>query len=675
MSEDTPPSARSLLRLAVACVVGFVAGIAACVGAVVLANRVGFASELSLGLGFGAFVTGTAVTVLAITKAGPQAAASAPTGPPFADVLATIRAPEVVAKPVGQWLFLALLIISVAANAHGSSLTSAVGLTLVVFIHEAGHWGAMRLFGYRDTRIFFVPFFGGAATGVKDHAPAWQESIVLLAGPVPGIAIGAAMVASNAAPKGSPAHSLALMFLSINAFNLLPLHPLDGGRLVQRTALSRWPVVEALGVAAMSLGMLGVAISVQSYLLGFLAAIGFAQVPRTVVYGVAALRLRAKSSERPEQLRDGSDEYVHALYDAAANGTVPSTAVAGRLNVMRLIHRCVLREPASALVSIAAIATQIAALAVVSASMSPRLPALMHFRSSTSTTSTATRAPSDSTPERPARAPRSPRRQSSDLPPESLAVVVALVIMIVVGPIAALTHHIAGALREKLVFLRNPSFEWIDEDALSDEEHAPFEARVAELIDAGCTFVGFARLHAMREMSMVLAVAIDDRTGSGVVVGRSTKDRLVHSSILAFARLDDGARVTTGNQTPSPFAFPGDPGNAGYALPRLTSGDALIEAHRALADHFRGKRAFVRLNRDTVLEDDLRASLDSRARHLAAGLYDVISSECVTLSAKGARRIAIRAIEPFRSANAGWREWRSEATLRAAITAQRQRSG
>jgi len=35
-------------------------------------------------------------------------------------------------------------------------------LTLVgiLFLHEAGHWLAMRYYGYQDTAIFFIPFLG-----------------------------------------------------------------------------------------------------------------------------------------------------------------------------------------------------------------------------------------------------------------------------------------------------------------------------------------------------------------------------------------------------------------------------------------------------------------------------------------------------------------------------------
>ena len=49
----------------------------------------------------------------------------------------------------------------------------------------------MRWFDYRDTTIFFIPFLGAAATGRKDKPTLGEEMIILLAGPMPGLFLGA----------------------------------------------------------------------------------------------------------------------------------------------------------------------------------------------------------------------------------------------------------------------------------------------------------------------------------------------------------------------------------------------------------------------------------------------------------------------------------------------------
>jgi hypothetical protein len=56
----------------------------------------------------------------------------------------------------------------------------------VLSFHELGHLVAMRAFGYQDTRIFFIPFFGAAAAGRKHDATGAERAMVLLAGPLPG---------------------------------------------------------------------------------------------------------------------------------------------------------------------------------------------------------------------------------------------------------------------------------------------------------------------------------------------------------------------------------------------------------------------------------------------------------------------------------------------------------
>ena len=119
-------------------------------------------------------------------------------------------------------------------------------LVVVLFIHELGHFLAMRLFGYTDTHILFVPF-GAVAMGQKAHRKAWQEYIVFLAGPLPGIVIGVGLIAwlllrhQNIVSEQSPLFMFALMSLAINYINLLPIYPLDGGRILQLLLLQRYP--------------------------------------------------------------------------------------------------------------------------------------------------------------------------------------------------------------------------------------------------------------------------------------------------------------------------------------------------------------------------------------------------------------------------------------------------
>ncbi|HEY4058875.1 MAG TPA: site-2 protease family protein [Kofleriaceae bacterium] len=132
-----------------------------------------------------------------------------------------------------------------------SSLTNLGILVGVLFFHELGHAAAMLACGYRDVRVFFVPLLGAATQGRARGVARWKQAFVLLAGPLPGIIVGAALAFEHVAS----ARMLIFMLLGINAFNLLPLEPLDGGRLFQVLLFSRNRYLELI-FRAVTVGVL-----------------------------------------------------------------------------------------------------------------------------------------------------------------------------------------------------------------------------------------------------------------------------------------------------------------------------------------------------------------------------------------------------------------------------------
>ena len=102
---------------------------------------------------------------------------------------------------------------------------------LMLFIHEAGHYLGMRQFGYRNLKMFFIPFFGAAVNGYA-CVPVTKESIVYLLGPIPGIILGCGFGIIYLLTHESVWLDAARIFVTINTINLLPLYPLDGGQFV-----------------------------------------------------------------------------------------------------------------------------------------------------------------------------------------------------------------------------------------------------------------------------------------------------------------------------------------------------------------------------------------------------------------------------------------------------------
>lgn len=106
-------------------------------------------------------------------------------------------------------------------------------LLVVLLIHEFGHFFAMKLYNYQNVKLFIVPLLGAFVSGKKHSVSQKQMSIIILAGPVPGIIIGTVLYAIHRANPNETVKMLANVFIFINIFNLLPIYPLDGGRLLE----------------------------------------------------------------------------------------------------------------------------------------------------------------------------------------------------------------------------------------------------------------------------------------------------------------------------------------------------------------------------------------------------------------------------------------------------------
>jgi len=70
------------------------------------------------------------------------------------------------------------------------SFTMLLLITAIVIFHELGHFFAMKFFRYKDLGIFFIPLLGAYVSGSKREVSQKESSIILLAGPIPGIILG-----------------------------------------------------------------------------------------------------------------------------------------------------------------------------------------------------------------------------------------------------------------------------------------------------------------------------------------------------------------------------------------------------------------------------------------------------------------------------------------------------
>lgn len=123
----------------------------------------------------------------------------------------------------------------------------AAGFVALIFVHEMGHYLAARSKNLEVGLPTFIPFFG-AFIQLKDiPKTAEVEAYVAIAGPYVGSLAAFACYFYGRSIDSGLFMALAQAGFMINLFNLLPISPLDGGRI---TAIIS-PRIWFLGVPAL----------------------------------------------------------------------------------------------------------------------------------------------------------------------------------------------------------------------------------------------------------------------------------------------------------------------------------------------------------------------------------------------------------------------------------------
>jgi Zn-dependent protease len=123
------------------------------------------------------------------------------------------------------------MLVSIAAYALFWGWKFAIGFVLLMLVHELGHYLEARRQGLNVSAPMFIPFLGAAILLRENPLNAWREALVAFAGPIVG-SLGAALVWVVGEQQNSE-FLLALAFTGflLNLFNLIPVVPLDGGRI------------------------------------------------------------------------------------------------------------------------------------------------------------------------------------------------------------------------------------------------------------------------------------------------------------------------------------------------------------------------------------------------------------------------------------------------------------
>jgi len=117
-----------------------------------------------------------------------------------------------------------------------------IGLVVLLFVHEMGHVFEAKRQGLPVSAPLFIPFMGALITMKQMPQNAWREAQVAIAGPLLGSAGALGLYIAGVAFDSRPLKALAFLGFFLNLFNLLPVIPLDGGRITAALHPALWLV-------------------------------------------------------------------------------------------------------------------------------------------------------------------------------------------------------------------------------------------------------------------------------------------------------------------------------------------------------------------------------------------------------------------------------------------------
>ncbi len=166
-------------------------------------------------------------------------------------------------------------------------------ILLVLVVHEMGHFLGMKMFGYRNVKMFFIPLLGAAVSGHSQNIAAWKKATVFLLGPLPGICISVVMFIAYLITAQELCFQIGSMFLIINIINLLPIYPLDGGQFLHQVLFSRNRYLELVVNIITAAVLLLAGFAMKSWFLKILGFINLVGITFKFKMAGAARQLKA----------------------------------------------------------------------------------------------------------------------------------------------------------------------------------------------------------------------------------------------------------------------------------------------------------------------------------------------------------------------------------------------
>jgi len=111
-----------------------------------------------------------------------------------------------------------------------------------IFVHEIGHVVVAAALRVPVSAPVFIPYFGALILQKKLAKNAWGEALIGIGGPIGGTIAGLIYLGIYAFTGNGLFAAVAYFTFFINLFNMVPMFPLDGGRIVGAVSPYLWLV-------------------------------------------------------------------------------------------------------------------------------------------------------------------------------------------------------------------------------------------------------------------------------------------------------------------------------------------------------------------------------------------------------------------------------------------------
>ena len=167
---------------------------------------------------------------------------------------------------------------SAASYAWLWSWEFALVVLVSLVIHEYGHVRAMKLVGIPTKGFYLIPFFGGAAVPERAFQNRMEEQFVAIAGPIFGLAQAVLFYAVYVYSGHPLAAAIAAWVSILNLINLIPISPLDGGRIMKSVAFSIGSVLGSVFLIGAISACAAAMIYLKSWALAVITVIALAEL-------------------------------------------------------------------------------------------------------------------------------------------------------------------------------------------------------------------------------------------------------------------------------------------------------------------------------------------------------------------------------------------------------------